>query len=346
MVNKLIVDVAAIKANICKSRELTGAKICAVVKANCYGIGLELCKHIAFLVDYFAVATIAEALELRGIVDTKILVLSPPIMSDIALLNAHNSCDLEIAVDNLHTLKSIVKRGQKLGVQLVANTGMNRYGADKNEFLKMLQYANRHRDVVVVKGVFSHFLKDDKATKKWQVANFMPLVKLAKQFFPNAICHISNSGGQDYAMDMVRIGIGLYDPQGASITTLKSIIARIRYVNAGNFVGYNKAFVADKPTKVGVVPLGYADGIMRKFKGATVLVCGQLCKIIGNVCMDCFFVDLSNCKKAKVGADVVIWGKNGKNAKDVCNFAKHCGTINYELLTRLGSRIIRQYIDN
>ena len=340
--NSLVVDVAKIRAYLKKVRHITGAKVCAVAKANCYGVGIQLCPHISDLVDYFAVATMQEAIELRRLVANKILVLSPPVISDIGLLTPENMAGIEFAVDSLATLKKLAKTGKNYNLHLVANTGMNRYGATRQEFESMVHYAKRHSNLYVA-GAFSHFLKGDARTKMRQYAAFTPCVKLVKQNFPDAICHISNSNGTDYPLDMVRIGIGLYDPAGAGVTTLASSVVKINSVPAGQSVGYGSRFKPKNAAKIAVVPMGYADGIMRKFSGANVMVEGTLCPIVGSVCMDCFFVDVTNCPRAKVGSKVIIWGQAGKQHLDICNLAKKCGTINYELLTHIGSRVNRKY---
>lgn len=342
--NNLLVNVAKIRDNILRIKDEVGAKFCAVVKAGCYGVGLQLCKYVADIVECFAVATIDEAKQLRQWVDKQILVLSPPTMSHIAPLNPENTEGVAFAVDDLDTLKAMAESGKNYSVHLVANTGMNRYGASFDEFLEMLEYAKAHQNIKV-EGAFSHFLKGDKATQMRQYANFVPCIKAVKEAYPDAICHIANSGGQNYPIDMVRVGIGLYDPPGQNITTLQSSIAKIRTVPAGQTIGYGCRCKVQKPTTIAVVPMGYADGIMRKFSGANVLIEGTLCPIVGSVCMDCFFVDITDCPTAHVGSVVTIWGTDGVNSIEIGSLAKKCSTINYELLTHVGNRVKREYLE-
>lgn len=341
--NKLIVDVAKIRDNLIKIKDAIGAKICAVAKAQCYGLGVKLCKYISDLVDYFAVATIPEAEQLHKEVDSKILVLTPPAMSDIAPLTSEKMDCFVFAVDDIGTLKQLANSGRVCHVHLVANTGMNRHGAECQEFEEMVKFSATC-DNIKVEGAFSHFLKGDARTKMRQYAAFAPCVKIVKEYYPEAICHIANSSGQDYPLDMVRMGIGLYDPAHQNVTTLTSTIAKIRLVSVGQTVGYGCRYKVKQDTRIAVVPMGYADGLMRKFSGANVLIEGQLCPIVGSVCMDCCFIDVTNCDAAKPGSRVTIWGTDGVNNIEVGTLAKKCCTINYELLTHVGSRVEREYL--
>jgi alanine racemase len=345
MSGTLVIDVDKIKEKLSNIRRVTGAKICAVVKANAYGVGTELCTHIAEVVDYFAVATIAEAQQLARLQAGKkqkpILVLSPSPARDILALKTAELKEIEFAVDSLQGLRQLIDIKRHIKVHLAINTGMNRYGADASECKKMLKLA-KNSSVEVV-GLFSHFFDQNKTNMQRQYEAFEQAMSFAKKKNPQIICHISNSGGTLYPADMVRIGIGMYCLDDPEALGLYATISKIRTLHKGETLGYNAHFVAQKTTRIAIVPLGYADGIRRKLSGASVLVGGVPCKIVGDICMDCFFIDISGVS-AKVGTTVTIFGKYKKSAINICTLAERCDTISYEILTGLGSRIKRKYI--
>lgn len=347
MSGKLTVDTLKILDNIQTIKQkIYPAKFCAVVKADCYGVGLDLVKYINPYVDYYAVSNVFEAMQLNNLTDKDILVLSPPNINDINCLNKFIELGLKpynicITVDNLGLLKKLISSKNEYKIHIAVNTGMNRYGVSYFEFEKMLKIISNHSNIKLI-GVFSHFYKNSKAVMQQQYQQFIKFISLAKHYNPNIICHISNSGGTDYALDMVRIGIGLYCLDDTALKLTSNIIS-VRTIDAGDSVSYNAHFIAARRMKIGVVPIGYADGIMRKMRGQYVIVNNCYCKIIGDICMDCFMIDLSNVKRVKIGDQVTIFGKSGNKFINVCNIAKRCGTISYELLTRIGGRIIKEY---
>ena len=342
MSGKLIVNLKPIRQNILNiKKQIKGSLFCAVVKASCYGMGIGLCKHIDELVDYWAVACITEAKQVAEISNKPILVLSPPDKDEYCQLKSLPT-NIECAIDNIEVLRHIIKQKLECKIHIVINTGMNRYGTDYITFIKMLELLKNQHKVKLV-GVFSHFYKSTKRVKQKQYNAFKPFIKIAKQYNPSVLCHIANSQGIDYPLDMVRVGIGLYKVHTSQIIQLQSYIKSIRDIGKGEAVSYGAHFVAGKPTRVAVVSLGYADGIMRKQGGGYVLINNAKCKIIGDICMDCFMVDITKCKNTAVGDKVIILGKMHKHSINVCQNAKKCDTISYELLTRLGSRIQRVY---
>ena len=162
---------------------------------------------------------------------------------------------------------------------------------------------------------------------------------------------MSNTSGiinyPESEFDMVRCGIGLYGFSNKLSTPLKpvhkllSTISQIIEVSKGESVGYNRAYIAKEKTRVGVIPLGHADGISRSFsKGGYVIVDDKKCKIVGNVCMDVIMVNL-NGVVANEGDQVIIF--DDKNTAE--NFAESVGTISYEVLTNLSSRIERKFVN-
>ena len=162
---------------------------------------------------------------------------------------------------------------------------------------------------------------------------------------------MSNTSGiynyPDCEFDMVRSGIGLYgynnelNKELRPVHTLKSIIAQIIEAKKGDSIGYNRAFFCEEQIRVGVIPLGHADGISRAFsKNAYVVINNKKAKVIGNICMDVFMVNLNGIKSEE-GDEVIIFDKEN-NAEF---FAKTVGTISYEILTNLSKRIERKFIN-
>lgn len=343
MCGTLYINTKQVISNInLAKRKIGKAKICAVVKANCYGMGSELCLNINDYVDYFAVANVYEAMELANCVSKPILVLAPPTIAEIKLLDKIDFSNIEIAVESIDVLKYLASLEKPYKLHIAANTGMNRYGCGLKTFINMLKIVQSNPNLQFV-GLFSHFYKNTPSVMKLQFNRFKPFIKLGSQINPNLICHISNSHGLDYSLDMVRLGIEMYSPENTDTLKLVSYIKSTKKIKKGEIVSYNGNFKADKTSKIAIIPLGYADGIMRKLCGGNVIIKGKLCPIIGDICMDCFMVDISPVPSADPGDEVVIIGKDNKQSISVCNLADECGTISYELLTRLGSRIKRVY---
>lgn len=342
MSGRLIVNVNKIRENILNIKaRINSSLFCAVVKANCYGFGIDLCKHIEDIVDYFAVATLAEARELAKIINKRILVLTPPSICEIKGYK-DIPVNIEFAVDSKQTLEWLVSRKHEYRIHIAVNTGMNRHGINYTDYIEMLDVVKGCKGISLV-GVFSHLYSVIKEDINKQYNRFLPFIDAAKKMNKDIICHLSNSSGLIHCLDMVRVGIGMYNVEDTDCFRLESRILNIRTIDKGEVIGYNAHFVAKSKMRVAVVPVGYADGIMRAMGGGNVIINGKLCTIVGDICMDCFMVDVSNCGAAKVGDRVVIIGSTNKQSINICQIATKCDTICYELLSRIGSRIQRVY---
>ena len=335
MSGTLIVDVNKIMRNINSIKEQTGAKFCAVVKANAYGVGIELARYISDCVDYFAVSCVDEANKLATLTTKPILILSPP---DICEIKNIKFDSIEFAVDNVEIINWLSTQNINFKIHVAVNTGMNRFGANFNDFLTIIENVAKS-DNIDMRGVFSHFFDCSKKHMKKQYELATKFFTVARKNFTNILCHISNSAGIFYHEDMVRIGIGLYSANNFDSLSLVSRIKEIRTINLGDSVSYNANYVASDKRQIAVIPLGYADGIDRRLSGYEVYIKNRFCKIVGDVCMDCFMVDITEVD-ASVSEQVTIFGKCQNS---VCNLAKHCDTICYEILTRMSDRIERKY---
>ncbi len=337
-------------------------KVCAVVKADSYGMGsIELSKmYLQNGVDMLAVAVIGEAFELRQeIKDTDILVLgyTPEEFFDDAI-----SQNITITIYDYNLalrLNEIAKGMNKTAkVHLKIETGMNRLGflpteENADKILKISKLSN-----ITMEGAFSHQAKadeKDKTTAHKQAKRFIDFMGLIeKRNIAIPIKHIANSATiidlPEYYFDMVRPGIilsGFYPSDEVNkqeykfkiCVTLKARIANVKTIEAGEGVGYGHLFSAEKPTVVGTVPLGYADGYSRLLSNkGYIVVKGIKCPILGKVCMDQFMVDLSDVENPQIGDEAIVYGDGTDGAMTAEDVADMRGTISYEVLTNLGSK--------
>ena len=324
-------------------------KVCAVVKANGYGVGIEkVAKSLKNIVDYFAVARVYEAMKLRNYgIYNKMLILSPIVDEKQILLTI--KYNVELMVNSLEELERINKVsidcGEVAKVHIKVDTGMNRFGVKSMyEFKEILDVANSCYNISIV-GLFSHFaIASDEKVVNEQIIEFEKYIRLChkKRFYP--ILHIASSKqSKNYqcAYDMVRIGIDLYESE--DLLSFSGEILEIKNLNKGEKLGYDHTFVASRNVKIACVDIGYADISIRKLSNkGQVLVNGERCDIIGNVCMDCLFVDVTDME-VSMGDTVVLFGKQKENCISICEVARCCGTISYDILSSMSERVKRLY---
>jgi alanine racemase len=325
--------------NIIKSQINTNTKFCAVVKGNAYGLGVKtVCESLKGKVDFFAVACLTEALKIREFdKETKILILG---LVDIDDLNICNEKNISISIGDNEYLYKV--KNTNISIHLQVNTGLNRFGYKTiTEFKKALKYIDKNN--LCLEGVYSHF------ATKFNDVNF-----INKQFFRfwqyknlvknnNVIFHISNSFAitlnNGFNLDMVRSGFLLYGQTENKIgckpiLEIKSKIIHVFTAKRGETIGYDRTYKLTKNTKIGVIPIGYADGLNRKLSNKFyVLIKGCWCKIVGLICMDVFMVELSNVN-VDVGDEVVILGKSGNNQITLQDYAKILDTTAYEVMLK------------
>lgn len=343
-------------------------KICAVVKANSYGMGaIELSKmYLENGVDMFAVAVISEALELRKeIIDKDILVLGYTTEEyyDDAI---NNNIILTIySYEHAKILNSIAKKLDKIAnIHIKVETGMNRLGFLPTEESADIVALISKMENIKIQGAYSHFARadeKDKTSAHIQAKRYIDFINmLTNRNVEIPIKHIANSAAiidlPEYYFDMVRPGIilsGFYPSNEVNkneyifkpCVTLKARIANVKTLEPGEGIGYGHLYSTNSTTVVGTIPLGYADGYSRLFSNnGYVIVNGVKCPILGKVCMDQFMIDLSNVENPHIGDEAIIYG-DGKDgamtAEDAANVRK---TISYEVLTNLSTRLPRKYI--
>ena len=356
-----IVDLSAIKHNVALLKEKSGTQLLAVVKADAYGHGLIPVAQAAISAgaDMVGVALLEEAVALReaGITAPILAWLVQP-GSDFK--NAID-LDIDLAAGSLKALREISQAGsdKKARVHLELDTGMTR-GGFLNEFSQLTADDLSGIDVV---GVFSHFARADEpeqAQNEDQLNRFNEMIKVLESLgHTKIIRHISNSAAtlknSAAALDMVRTGIAIYGltPDVAMGSAkefglrpamqLRSALYLVKDVPAGTPVGYGASESTTRDTKLGVVTLGYADGIPRIARGAGVWINGERAPIIGRVSMDQFVVDLGPGSKAQSGDWVVVFGNGSHGEYTADDWGAASGSINYEIVTRIGPRVPRIY---
>ena len=346
--SEYIIDVGAIRHNLKEFRKAVKTKVCVVVKADAYGIGAKyVCCAIDDMVDFYAVACLAEAKKLRKLTQKKILILNWIPKAGIEWCAQNNVSITVFDKKHIEVLKKI-KTTQKIKIHFAINTGMNRIGfCCEQYFLQVVSSASLCKHILI-EGIFTHFYNAESlADTEKQNCIFKHFVGLLSGYvdIKKVICHAESSNAyflHKFDYDMARVGIllyGLLQNNGGEFREVLSITSKvvcITKIKKGQSVGYGKNYVAKKDMTVATVPLGYADGIMRSVSKNGKVLCGRkFCKIVGNVCMDMFMIDVSKTD-VKLFDKVVLIGKD-KTGKNISTnqFAKWCGTIGYEILTNI-----------
>lgn len=337
-----------------------GTDVFAVVKANAYGHGLVKIAQaeIEFGAAGLCVATLDEGLEIRESgVAAPILVLG---ITPVKYAEIANKADISLTVGSLDWLEEAVSENiYQLKVHLGVDSGMGRIGfRTRDSLVQACKFIMNHPESFVPEGLFTHFSTADSPDEKYfekQVARF----KEIKQDLPIKFkyVHCANSATalwhQDLAVNMVRYGIAMYglNPSQTDITSLPfelkpalslhSELVFVKQLQPGESVGYGATYTTNDDEWIGTVPIGYADGWLRRMTGSDVLIDGIRCPIVGRVCMDQFMVRLPH--KMPVGSKVTLIGKSGNDEITATDIAKYAGTINYEILCCLSERLPRVY---
>lgn len=367
-----LVDLAALEANVKRLLSRTRAQGLAVVKADAYGHGLIPIAERAIQAgaSWLGTALLEEAITLRDSgISSPILAWLTPISDDF---ESAISKKIDLAVPSIEHLNAIVAAAKKVGVtpriHLEVDTGMSRGGA-LGEWRALLHATS---DLISAKkveviGIWSHFARADEPGHSFndeQVKNFEQRVSEAEGFgIKPELLHLSNSAAtlsnQGAHYDLVRLGIAMYglspdvktmgDSDSLELMPVMKLRARIHLVKdvpAGSQVGYGGTAVTKSDTKLAVVSMGYADGVPRNADAtAGVLVGNKKAPLIGRVSMDQFVVDLGNNSIAHAGDWVYLIGSDGAPGYTADAWARASGTINYEIVTRIGPRVPRIFIN-
>ncbi|MBM3177317.1 MAG: bifunctional UDP-N-acetylmuramoyl-tripeptide:D-alanyl-D-alanine ligase/alanine racemase [Bacteroidetes bacterium] len=347
------VDLLALNRNLGYYRSLLpkGTRMMVMVKAFAYGSGAaEIARFLEHSgVDYLGVAYADEGASLRNHgIGVPVMVMNPSPES-IGLLLTYG---LEPAVYSMKSLQVLIEkvRGESLNIHLKLDTGMHRLGFESGEIedLLLLLKENPHLRVV---SVYSHLAaSEDAGHDEFTRLQFDRFDKMYERvsavlgYLP--LRHILNTAGIErhpsHAMEMVRLGIGLYGASGnpnlENVLTLKSVISQVKTLAPDETVGYGRHGRVAAGSVIGTVALGYADGYHRAFgKGVgKMLVRGTLVPTVGNICMDMTMIDLTGTD-AEEGDEVIVFGKDIPPSR----VASWIGTIPYEILTATGERVRR-----
>ena len=379
MLVNLEINKSNLEKNLKIVRSINKNLIC-VIKDNAYGLGIENILPILLenKCDYFAVAYIEEAVKIQKLLENlklenqngKIKVMALNYVKPENVGDAIRN-NIELTVFNFSQLLDYLKildeffENMALKIHIKVNSGMNRLGFDKNEILELVKIVkkynlnNKSKNRLEIISIFSHISDaENQAETEKQVEKYEKILKIFSQ---NNVrykySHLQASPllfkyGKKYNYDFVRIGMALYGMEPLStdvglldVITVKSKIINIRNVKKNDKVSYGSKGIVKHDSKIGIVAIGYAHGLQKQIENsnkAYILVNGQKAKIIGEICMDMIFVDLTNIENVKMNDEVVIIGSQ-KNAENgivekitLRQMARWAKTIQDDVLTKFG----------
>ncbi|MDD3284552.1 MAG: alanine racemase [Patescibacteria group bacterium] len=357
-------------------------KLMAVVKSNAYGHGIVLISKILDSikeVDILATVNLEEAILLRkNNIKKPILVLSyygitenREVFADQIKFAIKNNISLMVydmsVVKIFDDIASKLKKRVKIHIKV--ETGMARVGVKYEDAIDFIKTIKKLKNIDI-KGLASHFATTEESNQyfaNYQLNNFKSLIdNLEKEKINIPIKHMAASAAINMSkknhFDAVRLGVSMYGLWASEenkkfinktnnsfklkpVLSWKTKLFQIKDLKADVPVGYGCTYRTTSKIKMGLIPVGYFEGLDRRFSNnGEVLVNGKICNIIGRICMNIAMIDITGLK-AKVGDEVVIIGKQGKNILDLEYLSKKIDTINYELVTRLNSEIPRIIID-
>lgn len=358
---KLIVDIEAMIKNYKTIQTLQpNKKILPVLKANGYGLGLEAIR--AFIdktkIDMVGLAIVDEGIIFREELGYKdeIVILNQPTIEDIQSIVKYNITVGCCYIEFLEELNRVAKENDKISkIHIEIETGMGRTGVQLKDLKSFIERATELKNIEI-EGIYTHFSTSD-----------IDLVYTGKQIqiFEEAIdyikskvqtvkyIHCGNSGAiiqlKNLPGNMIRPGIILYgyipdeELKGKvdlyPTCVLKSKVSYIKTVDEGTSISYGRTFITQHKSIIANIPIGYADGIRRGLSNSgSVVINGRKAPIVGRICMDSFMIDVTEIPEVKIGDDVYIWDNKIITLEDI---AKQCGTINYEILSTISDRVIR-----
>jgi alanine racemase len=361
------VNLAALAHNLSRIKRYlsSGCEVMAIVKANAYGHGaVDIAQALARLgIGRFAVASLDEGIALRQAgISTSIVVLGALFEQQIFDLVAHR---LTPVISDRHILPVLAKAARShpspYPIHLKVETGMGRLGFSPGELLSLLDNPIL-RSPLQVEGMMTHLADADGADCAFterQLGAFRAMLEQIRQHgLTLPLVHTANSAAivrfPEAHFSLVRPGIMLYGyhtlpdsvpaPDLKPVLSLRTTIVQLRTMPRGGTVSYNATFVAKRPTRIAVLPIGYADGYSRRLSNrGSVLIQGHRAPIVGLVCMDMIMVDVTDFAELQVGETVTLIGQQGQESIWADEVADWIGTIPYEVLCGIGSRVPRLY---
>ena len=359
------IDFGAVRANCERLKaELDGAELCAVVKADGYGHGADACAEAALAggASRLAVATAGEAEQIgRRLQHVKLLTMGALTEEEVDAVISAGS-ELALWRDDFRRVVAARARahGHRARVHVKYDTGMGRLGnTDAAEVLDLCRACAADPDLDLA-GVWTHFATADEPDSTYfdeQLARFDEVATAVKAEHPGAIAHAANSAAvlrdKRSHYDMVRCGVAVYgldpfqrDPAEHGLRpamSLRSHVADIKRFVAGASAGYGRKWKAPVDTWVGVIPLGYGDGVRRALSSnADVLIRGRRHPLVGTVSMDNITVDLGPETDVEPGDEAVLIGSQGEETIPAEEMARRLETINYEVTCAISPRVPRR----
>ena len=363
------ISLSAIGHNIeeVRKRLAPGVRLLAVIKADAYGHGaVRVGKYLEDRVDYFAVATLEEAVELReNGIRLPILILgytSPSQYEDLVAFDITQTIYSRETAELLN--REAANQGKRAGIHIALDTGMTRIGFQVTEEDADVIAAIGRLPHLKMEGLFTHFACADQKDKTYcsgQLEKFNRMVRmLEEREVEIPLKHVCNSAGimefDDFRYDMVRSGIvtyGLYPSEEVRKERLdlipalewKSRVIHVKEVGNGLGVSYGATYVTHEGrTRIATVSAGYADGYPRALSSkGRVLIHGQYAPILGRVCMDQFMVDVSGIPDVRVEDVVTLVGRDGENSISIEEIADPAARFNYEMACGISRRVTRVY---
>lgn len=377
----LEISKSALQNNVDFINKMLGAKtiFSAVIKGNAYGHDIEIYSKLAYEcgVRHFSVYSAHEAERFLNAVKGEFTLLILGNLSDEEMLWAIEN-EVEFYVNNLSSFERALKSAQQISkiakIHLEFETGMNRTGIDFSNLEKVIFSLKENTELLDLKGVCTHLAGAESVTNFKRIGDQIKIFNKIKKRFSlekgmKPLYHIACSAGilryPKYVFDMARVGILQYGyfPNNETfiyyalknkmqesplkrVISWKTKIVEIKNVKAGEFIGYGTSFYTNIPTKIAILPVGYAFGYSRSLSNqGKVLINGNREDVIGTINMNMLTVDITNLPDAKIGDEVVLIGKQEDQEITVSSFSEFSNQLNYELLARLPMDIERRIID-
>ncbi|MDR7869704.1 MAG: alanine racemase [Tissierellaceae bacterium] len=366
------INLESLRKNIRNLKTCTaeGADFMGVIKADAYGHGATKVAEILIEegVTRFAVVTMEEGIQLRKKGFTNpILILGHTIEEDFEKVLEYDLIPVVYKYSQALELNNIAKEMKKMAkIHIKIDTGMGRLGfIPSDESIKEIKTIYDLTNIFI-EGIYTHLSTADQISDTEYVYSQFDKFKKVLSKLENLevnipIKHMANSAATinfpDMHLDMVRPGTSLYGlypgPEMAQnptidlypVMSIKARLVHIKTVPENTSVSYGRTFITDKPSVLGVVPMGYVDGVFRQLANkGEVLINGKRCPIVGTICMDQFLVDITNLENPKIGDEVVLVGKQGDERITADEMGNKAGTISIEVVTRMGKRMPIVYI--
>lgn len=382
--HKALIDLKALRMNVINIRKIIfPAELMAVVKADAYGHGLFHVAHSAIQAGakWLGVAHISEALFLRS----QGIPMEIPMLAWLHTRTSNfkqaikKNIDLGVSSWELDKICKVVHKENLpcVRVHLKIDTGLGRNGSTIDQWVNFVKKAifYEKKNIIKVIGIFSHLSKANQPKDKENFVQFRLFnhaISIAKKMgFKNILRHLANTSAllsnKDTHLDLVRSGIGIYglspfknkdlcaNLKLKPIMSLKTTLAQCKIVPAGQGISYDLTYRTSKMSLIGLIPIGYADGIPKNtLKGYVSINCKRYA-IVGRIAMDQMIVDLGEYEKTNnieqiiddfLNSEVIIFGnKNNENQPDVNVWAEKSNTTNYDIITKIGPRVDRIYIN-